>query len=117
MPNDPATNGPALAQAYPDWMHDFNAKLMRDSHAQLRPLDAHLAAARGCRGVRSLRDRRRSARPATRKRDVTGRQWEQRIEVMRDTMIYFRNSPSILFWEAGNTVVTAGAHAADGGLA
>ena len=22
-------------------------------------------------------------------------------------MIYFRNSPSILFWEAGNTVVTA----------
>ena len=25
---------------------------------------------------------------------------------MRDTMIYFRNSPSILFWEAGNTVVT-----------
>jgi hypothetical protein len=25
---------------------------------------------------------------------------------MRDSMIYFRNSPSILFWEAGNTVVT-----------
>jgi beta-galactosidase len=35
-----------------------------------------------------------------------GRQWDQRLEVMRDTMIYFRNSPSILFWEAGNTVVT-----------
>ncbi len=25
---------------------------------------------------------------------------------MRDSMIYFRNNPSILFWEAGNTVVT-----------
>jgi beta-galactosidase len=25
---------------------------------------------------------------------------------MRDTIIYFRNNPSILFWEAGNTVVT-----------
>ena len=35
------------------------------------------------------------------------RQWEQRVEVMRDSMIYFRNSPSIFFWEAGNTVVTA----------
>jgi len=39
-------------------------------------------------------------------RDAVGRQWDQRLEVMRDTMIYFRNSPSILFWEAGNTVVT-----------
>ena len=37
---------------------------------------------------------------------MEGRQWEQRLEVMRDTMIYFRNSPSILFWEAGNTVIT-----------
>ena len=33
-------------------------------------------------------------------------QWKQRIAVMRDSMIYFRNSPSILFWEAGNTIVS-----------
>jgi beta-galactosidase len=26
---------------------------------------------------------------------------------MRDAMIFYRNSPSVLFWEAGNTVVTA----------
>jgi beta-galactosidase len=39
-------------------------------------------------------------------KDVTGRQWEQRKEVMRDSMIYFRNSPSILFWEAGNNSIT-----------
>jgi beta-galactosidase len=39
-------------------------------------------------------------------RDATGRQWEQRLEVMRDSMIYFRNNPSIFFWEAGNTVIT-----------
>ena len=25
---------------------------------------------------------------------------------MRDSMVYFRNNPSILFWEAGNTVIT-----------
>jgi beta-galactosidase len=34
---------------------------------------------------------------------------------MRDSIIYFRNNPSILFWEAGNTVVTP-ADAADGRL-
>jgi beta-galactosidase len=39
-------------------------------------------------------------------RDATGRQWDQRVEVMRDSMIFFRNNPSILFWEAGNTGVT-----------
>ncbi len=37
---------------------------------------------------------------------VTGRQWDQRVEVMRASMIFFRNNPSILFWEAGNTIVT-----------
>ncbi|HEY2882817.1 MAG TPA: DUF4982 domain-containing protein, partial [Pirellulales bacterium] len=40
-------------------------------------------------------------------RDATGRQWQQRMEVMRDSMIYFRNNPSILFWEAGNSGVSA----------
>jgi len=39
--------------------------------------------------------------------DVTGRQWSQRVEVMRDTMIRFRNSPSVIFWETGNASVTA----------
>jgi beta-galactosidase len=39
-------------------------------------------------------------------REVVGRQWEQRLEVMRASIIYFRNNPSILFWEAGNTIVT-----------
>src|SRR5262249_35714632 len=37
---------------------------------------------------------------------VQGRQWDQRVEVMRDAMIFYRNRPSIFFWEAGNTIVT-----------
>lgn len=40
-------------------------------------------------------------------KDVTGRLWDQRMEVMRDTIIYFRNSPSIFFYEAGNNAVSA----------
>ena len=44
--------------------------------------------------------------------DVTGRRWEQRIELMRDVMIYNRNNPSILFYEAGNTTISE-AHMAE----
>ena len=35
-------------------------------------------------------------------KDVTGRRWEQRCELMRDAIIYNRNNPSILFCEGGN---------------
>ena len=38
--------------------------------------------------------------------DVAGRAWAQRMEAMRDAMVYFRNSPSILFWEAGNNQIS-----------
>ena len=94
-----------LGQAYPDWMHDFNAQLIRDSHANYirwmhiapQRVDADSADRFGIIQICPAGDK---------ERDAEGRQWEQRLEVMRDTMIYFRNSPSILFWEAGNTVVT-----------
>lgn len=38
--------------------------------------------------------------------DATGRQWEHRTELMRDVIIYFRNNPSIVFWEGGNQNIT-----------
>jgi beta-galactosidase len=95
-----------LGQAYPDWMHDYNAAMIRDSHANyIRWM--HIAPQRV--DVEAL-DRFGIVQvcPAgDREKDVTGRQWEQRAEVMRDTIIYYRNQPSILFWEAGNTVITA----------
>ncbi|HWB86658.1 MAG TPA: DUF4982 domain-containing protein [Bryobacteraceae bacterium] len=94
-----------LGQAYPDWMHDFNAKLIRDCdanyirwmHISPQRVDADSMARYGIVQVCPAGDK---------ERDVQGRQWEQRLEVMRDSMIYFRNNPSILFWEAGNTVIT-----------
>jgi beta-galactosidase len=96
-----------LGQAYPDWMHDYNAAMIRDSHANyIRWM--HIAPQRV--DVEAL-DRFGIVQvcPAgDREKDVTGRQWEQRAEVMRDTIIYYRNQPSILFWEAGNTVITPG---------
>jgi len=94
-----------LGQAYPDWMHDFQAELVRASYANYirwmhiapQRVDADTADRYGIVQICPAGDK---------ERDVEGRQWEQRLEVMRDTMIYFRNSPSILFWEAGNTVIT-----------
>jgi hypothetical protein len=34
--------------------------------------------------------------------DISGRRWEQRVELMRDAIIYNRNNPSIVLLEAGN---------------
>jgi beta-galactosidase len=38
--------------------------------------------------------------------DVTGRRWEQRLEVMRDAIIYNRNNPSVVLLESGNKGVS-----------
>jgi beta-galactosidase len=86
-------------------MHDFNAELIRSTHANyIRWM--HIAPqavdVRACdkSGVVQI------CPAGDKERDAQGRQWEQRMEVMRDTMIYFRNSPSILFWEAGNNSIS-----------
>lgn len=39
-------------------------------------------------------------------KDVTGCRWEMRKEVMRDAVIYFRNNPSVIFWECGNESIS-----------
>ncbi len=95
-----------LGQAYPDWMHDYNAQLIRSTHANYirwmhmspQAVDVRACDRTGIVEVCPAGDK---------EKDVQGRQWEQRMEVMRDSMIYFRNSPSILFWEAGNNSISA----------
>ena len=39
-------------------------------------------------------------------KDVTGRRWEHRKDVMRDAIIYYRNNPSVTFWESGNESIS-----------
>ena len=39
-------------------------------------------------------------------KDRQGRQWEQRVELMRDAIIYNRNNPSIIFYECGNESIS-----------
>ena len=94
-----------VGAGYPDWMHDYTANLIRECygnymrwmHISPQKVDADSFALFGIIQVCPAGDK---------EREVTGRQWDQRMEVMRASMIYFRNNPSILFWEAGNTIVT-----------
>jgi beta-galactosidase len=104
-----------LGQAYPDWMHDWNAQLVRASNANyvrwmhIAPQAADVRACDRYGIVQICPAGDKEADPVNDRRlkpEVAVRQWEQRAEVMRATMIYFRNSPSIFFWEAGNQVVT-----------
>jgi beta-galactosidase len=95
----------AVGAGYPDWMHDYTARLLRECHGNYmrwmhispQKVDADSFARFGIIQVCPAGDK---------ERDAVGRQWDQRVEVMRISMVYFRNNPSILFWEAGNTVVT-----------
>lgn len=95
-----------IGGAVPDWMTDLDGRLIRDSNANLIRW-MHVAATPA--NIR-MTDRYGivSMQPAGDKEaDKTGRQWDQRVELMRDVIIYFRNNPSILFWEAGNNWITA----------
>jgi beta-galactosidase len=93
-----------LGGAYPDWMHDYTLAMVRQANgnfvrwmhvAPQRP-DVEACDRLGIVQVCPAGDKEREA---------TGRQWDQRVEAMRDAMIFYRNSPSIFFWEAGNTII------------
>jgi beta-galactosidase len=95
----------AVGAGYPDWMHDHTAKMVRDCHGNYmrwmhvapQKVDADSYTRYGIVQVCPAGDK---------EKDATGRQWDQRVEAMRNTIIYFRNNPGILFWEAGNTVIS-----------
>jgi len=99
-----ANDWPGFGGAYPDWMHDFTLALLRASngnymrwmHVSPERADVEACDRLGVVEVCPAGDKERM---------VTGRQWDQRVEVMRDSMIFYRNNPSIFFWEAGNTIV------------
>ena len=100
-----ANDWAGLGGGYPDWLHDFTLNMVRESHGNymrwmhVSPQRADVEACDRL-GVVNI------CPAGDKERLVTGRQWDQRAEVMRDSMIFFRNNPSIFFWEAGNTIVT-----------
>lgn len=99
-----ATNEWAALGCAPDWLKDEDAKLIRESNAN------HIRFMHVAGSPADIRSYDRfgvvCTQPAgDKEREVFGRQWKQRVELMRDIIIYFRNSPSIVFWEAGNNSI------------
>jgi beta-galactosidase len=96
---------PAIGMSVPPWMSDYSNGLALASNANLIRW-MHITPWK--QDVESL-DRLglMEAMPAgDSEADVTGRRWQQRIDVMRASIIYNRNNPSILFYESGNRGVS-----------
>lgn len=96
---------PAVGLSVPAWLSDFsndlmvkgNANLVRWMHATPWKQDVE-----SCDRVGLIQ-----AMPAgDAEKDREGRQWEQRVELMRDAIIYNRNNPSILFYECDNKAIS-----------
>ena len=92
---------PGVGMSVPAWLSDYSNALMVESGGNLVrwmhvcPWKQDIES---CDRVGLIQ-----AMPAgDAEKDVTGRHWEQRVELMRDAIIYNRNNPSILFYECGN---------------
>ncbi len=100
-----STNEWAAVGVAPDWLKDFDAELIKESnanfirwmHVAACPADIRSCDRYGIVCVQPAGDK---------ERHVYGRQWDQRVELMRDVIIYYRNNPSIIFWETGNNAVS-----------
>ncbi len=96
---------PAVGMSVPAWLSDFSNDLVVKSNGNLvrwmhvTPWKQDIES---CDRVGLIQ-----AMPAgDAEKDVEGRQWGQRTELMRDAIIYNRNNPSILFYECGNESIS-----------
>ncbi len=102
---------PGVGSAVPPWLSDFSEHLMVESGANLV---RWMHVTPGKQNVEACdRAGLMQALPAgDSEKDVDGRRWEQRVELMRDAIIYNRNNPSVVFYECGNNQISE-AHMAE----
>jgi len=96
---------PAVGMSVPAWLSDYSNGLMVESNANMVRW-MHVSPWRqdveSCDRVGLMQMFPAGDAEA----DVKGRRWEQRTELMRDAIIYNRNSPSVLLYESGNKGVS-----------
>ncbi|MBQ3635852.1 MAG: DUF4982 domain-containing protein [Bacteroidales bacterium] len=97
---------PSVGIDIPAWLSDYSNGLMVESGGNLIRW-MHVAPSRqdveSCDRVGMMQ-----AMPAgDAEKDVDDRRWEQRKAVMRDAINYFKNNPSIIFYECGNKGISA----------
>ncbi len=92
---------PALGMSVPAWLSDYSNRMIVEGNGNLvrwMHVTPWKQDVESCDRVGLIQ-----AMPAgDAEKDVTGRRWEHRTELMRDAIIYNRNNPSILFYESGN---------------
>lgn len=96
---------PAVGMSVPAWLSDYSNRMVVEGNGNLvrwmhvTPWKQDIES---CDRVGLIQ-----AMPAgDAEKDVEGRRWEQRVELMRDAIIYNRNNPSILFYESGNESIS-----------
>ena len=97
---------PAVGLGVPAWLSDYsnglmvagNANLVRWMHVTPWKQDVESCDRVGLPQAMPAGDA---------EKDVSDRRWGQRLELMRDAIIYNRNNPSILFYEGGNESISA----------
>ena len=96
---------PGVGASVPAWLSDYSNGLMVEGGANLvrwMHITPWKQDVESCDRVGLIQ-----AMPAgDAEKDREGRQWEQRMELMRDAIIYNRNNPSILFYECGNESIS-----------
>ena len=97
---------PGVGSAVPAWLSDYSNSLLVESGGNMVRW-MHVTPWR--QDVESCdRVGLPQALPAgDAEKTPSGRWWEQRMELMRDAIIYNRNSPSVMFYECGNRRITA----------
>lgn len=96
---------PGVGMSVPPWMSDYsngmlidhNANFFRWMHVTAWKQDAESCDRTGVMQMLPAGDS---------ERDVNDRRWGQRKELMRDMIIYFRNNPSVIFYESGNESIS-----------
>jgi len=96
---------PALGIDVPAWLSDYSNALMVESGGNVVRW-MHTCPSKqdveSCDRVGLIQ-----AMPAgDAEKDRQGIQWQQRLDAMRDAIIYNRNNPSILFYESGNAGIS-----------
>ena len=96
---------PGVGISVPAWLSDYSNRLMVESGGNLvrwMHITPWKQDIESCDRVGLIQ-----AMPAgDAEKDVTGPRWNQRVELMRDAIIYNRNNPSILFYEGGNESIS-----------
>ncbi len=96
---------PGVGMSVPPWMSDYSNGMLIDHNANFfrwMHVTAWKQDAESCDRVGVMQ-----MLPAgDSERDVNDRRWGQRTELMRDMIIYFRNHPSVIFYESGNESIS-----------